>query len=719
MLRKATLILLILALAQVVFPQQQPQKPNPQKPDDDQPIRITTDLVQMDVVVTDKNGRIVKDLTRADFELFENNKKLPISFFEFVDAGKSRQPGQQLADAAMPSPQGPSIADVRRIFAFVVDDLTIRNEDLAYVREMLKNFINLQMQPTDLVAIIRTVGGKGLLQQFTSDKQLLLKAISALTLRSHPYNVYNPPDDSGKVVRLAPTSSDVSEESNAQLLAYDETAIDDTFISSPYDDTNLMLRAYMSLGTARFAIESMRQLPGRKSLVLISGGLPILSSQAGTAAGNVSNIINALTDRATRAGVAIHTMDIKGLSAQAGVARFTDTPGRSALPTTIEELRGGRGGRAGFGRTVDEQIIGNSNILQDQLGLKTLASNTGGIAVLNRNNFDAGLGKILDASEGYYLLAYTPQGGKFDGDFRRVEIKVRREGLKVYSRRGYLAREEKTGGAAKTKEEQMLAAIQSPLASRDLDLDAMMLYKAVPPDRGAIDIHLVIDPKKIDFDQAADRHQASLDIAGFVFDESGKMRGGFSETLNSSLNVQEYSRVTKSGFTYSANTALPAGIYQVRIGVRDNRTGKIGTLSRYLEVPDLAKGKLAASSLLLAAVPANDTKAASPTPVSANRQISRNQDLRYAVVIYNAKLSNGRPQVRTQLTISQAGKVLFKEAEETLTPSGNAAQVIKVGQLGLARVPAGRYTLTLVITDTLADKKWQTITRNMDFIVVN
>ena len=84
MLRKATLILLILALAQVVFPQQQPQKP-----DDDQPIRITTDLVQMDVVVTDKNGRIVKDLTKADFELFENNKKLPVSFFEFVERAQN------------------------------------------------------------------------------------------------------------------------------------------------------------------------------------------------------------------------------------------------------------------------------------------------------------------------------------------------------------------------------------------------------------------------------------------------------------------------------------------------------------------------------------------------------------------------------------------------------------------------------------------------------
>ena len=716
MLRKATHILLILALTTVAFSQGKPQKP-----DEEPAIRISTDLVQLDAVVTDRNGRIVKDLTRADFELYEVGKKQTISFFEFVEAGKNHRKGDRASDITEPTPQGPSSADISRIFAFVVDDLTIRNEDLTYVREMLKNFVERQMLPTDLVAIIRTVGGKGLLQQFTADKQLLLRAIASLTLRTHPYNVYNPQDNIGKAVRMpTPAATETADASATEPVSnFEETAVDDTFISSPYDDTNLMLRAYMSLGTARFVIESMRQLPGRKSLVLISGGLPILSSQAGTATGNISNLINGLTDRATRAGVAIHTMDVKGLSAQTGVAQFTDTPARSALPSTLEELRGGRSGRVGFGRTIDEQLLGNANVMQDQLGLKTLASNTGGIAVLNRNNFDEGLGKIIDASEGYYLLAYTPQGGKFDGDFRKVEIKVKREGVKVYSRRGYLAREEKVSEAAKTKEEQMLAAIQSPLARREVDLDAMLLYKAMPPDKGAIDIHLVIDSKKLQFEQEGDKQQTNLDIAGFVFDESGKMRGGFSETVNASLTSQEFNRVKKSGFTYSANTALPSGIYQVRIGVRDNKTGNIGTLSRYLEVPDLAKGKFAASSLLLGAVPSNDTKATTPTPVTADRQISRANDLRYAVVVYNAKLSDGRPQVKTQLIISQSGKVIFKEPEALLNVAGNASQMIKVGQLGLARVPTGRYTLTLVIIDTLADKKTQTITRNMDFVVVN
>ncbi len=481
---------------------------------------------------------------------------------------------------------------------------------------------------------------------------------------------------------------------------------------NPGDDTNKMMRAYISLGTASFVIDSMKRLPGRKSLVLISGGLPILDQQSGTAGVNVSQFVNVLTDRATRAGVAIHTLDVQGLSGQVGVARYVDTPGKSMI--------GGLGDNAdpGLGRRPDEAMLG-SNTMETQMGLRRLAADTGGIAILNRNNFDEGLDKILNANEGYYLLAYTPQDTKFDGKFRKVDIKVKGDGLKVYSRRSYLAREDKPSTEAGSKQDQILKAIQSPLVRADVDIDSMLLYKAMPPDKGAIDIHLVIDSKKLQFEQAGDKQQASLDIAGFVFDETGELRGGFNETVNADLSPEQFNQINKGGFLYSANTTLPSGVYQVRFAVRDNKTGRIGTMSRYIEVPDLSKGRFFASSLLLGAVPSNDTKATTPTPVKADKQISKTNDLRYAAVVYNAKQKDGKPQIKTQLMISQGGKVIFKEPEEQLNVSAGAAQVIKVGQLGLSRVPPGRYTLTLVITDMLADKKAQPITRTMDFIVVN
>ncbi len=706
---------------------------SPQKPDEDKPIRIGTELVQLDVVVTDNKGRVVTKLTKGDFELYENGKKQLTNFFEFVDAGRTRRSGYPVKQTEpQESPQGPAIGDIRRIFGFVVDDLTIRFEDLAYIRSMLTNFIDNQMQPTDLVAIVRTVGGKGLLQQFTTDKTLLRRAIAALTPRSHALKEFNNPDPTKIPLNPQPASdtglggADVGSQAT-----FDISTGDIPDASSALDDTNKVLRAYMSLGTASFVIEEMKQLPGRKSLVLISGGLPTLSAQSGTEAGNISAFLDALSDKATRAGVAIHTMDIRGLEAYRAVASFEDTPGKSMVSTPGA---GPISSGDAFGRTPDSKMLGR-NPLESHQGLRVLASTTGGLAVLNKNNFNEGLEQIVSANEGYYLLAYTPADNKFDNKFRKVEVKVKGDGLKVYSRRGYIAREDKPPAAPATIQEQLLAAIRSPFARREIGLDALLLYKAkapdakaapsqgakaTPPDQAVIDIHVVIDPRKLQFEQVNDKQQTSFEVAGFVFDELGKLRRGFSETITASLTPEELKKAGTGGLSYSANTGLPPGAYQIRLAVRDNKTSNIGTLSRFMEVPDVSKGGLAASSLLLSGVPAGDFKATTHTLVTANRQISRKQDLRYAVIIYNPKLKDGKPQVRTQLSISQEGKEIFKEQEEPVLSVGkDSSQLLKFGQLGLGGVKPGRYTLTLMITDSLADKKAQTMTRNMDFIVIN
>src|SRR5437660_9694804 len=115
-----------------------------QKTPEEEVIRISTELVQLDVVVVGKNGTVVKGLNKSDFEIFENGKKQQASFFEFVDASKSRNPGVTPANTVDQSatPQAPTAADLRRIFAFIIDDLTIGYEDLVSVRQMLANFVD-------------------------------------------------------------------------------------------------------------------------------------------------------------------------------------------------------------------------------------------------------------------------------------------------------------------------------------------------------------------------------------------------------------------------------------------------------------------------------------------------------------------------------------------------------------------------------------------------
>jgi len=685
---------------------QTPQKPGQEISPDDI-IRISTRLVQTDVVVTDKNDQIIPDLKLDDFELYENGKKQAVKFMEYVgvDTGR-RTEGNRPAGMPADVAREPAVRDLKRVFAFVIDDLTVPPADLVYVRQALTDFVENQMQEGDLVAIVRTVGGKGLLQQFTADRGLLRRAIAQLTVVTSPLQSFNNPAQEGVNNPRIPAQAEGLggvRDTEADVIAAPE-------FGGAEDETVRLFRGLITLQTANYLVDSLREIPGRKSLVLISGGIPIFeTSSTGTAYSSVSYMLNQLTDLATRAGVVINTLDPRGLRASPGVASFVDTPGRSALG----------GGSGAFGRGESDALGPTLAGGEEHIGLNTLSSATGGVSIANINNLKNGLDKIVSRSRGYYVLAYTPED-QFDNKFRKLQIKVKRDGLKVYSHTGYLAREDRTSGKPLTKEQSILQAAKSPLAKRDVDVSANVGYKLTAANKAAVDINLVIEAQKLTFTQSAEgKQQASFDVAGFLYDQYGKLRGGFSETVNASLSPADYQRALKEGLTYSASTELPSGYFQFRAAVRETGTDKIGTLSRYLEIPNLSNGKLAMSTLYLSAVDATaKTGNSEPRPLQGVRRLSHSQDLRYAAVIYNAKKNGDKIGIRTQTIITQGDTILLKEPEQEINVS-DPTKAIKIGQLGVSRVKPGRYTLTLIVTDPQADKKFRTVSRSIDFTVVD
>lgn len=683
-----------------------PQTPA-QQPDQDEVIRITTALVQTDVVVTDKNDQVIPDLKLEDFELFENGKKQSIKFMEYVgvDSGNRTEGTRPAGLPPVDTARELAARDLKRVFAFVIDDLTVSFPDLVYVRQALTNFVDNQMQEGDLVAIVRTVGGKGLLQQFTSDRQLLRRAIAQLNVVTNPFKNANGEGANTSPVATAPASPD-----GTVAAGSDDAGVDTSGeIGGAEDDTIRLFRGLITLQTTSYLIESMKQVPGRKSLVLISGGIPIFETNStGAAYSSVSYMLNQLTDTAVRAGVVINTLDPRGLMASPGMRSFTETPGRSALT-------GGPDPSFVTGGTAVSPLLAGGD---EHVSLNTLSSVTGGVSIANMNSLKGGLDKILNRSRGYYLLAYTP-ADKFDNKFRKLQIKVKRDGVKVYNHSGYVAKEESVKVPA-TKELAILEAAKSPLAKRDVDVVANVGYKLTGANKAAVDINMLIEAKNLSFTPSADgKQQTSFDVAGFVYDQFGKLRGGFSETVTASLSPADYQRALKEGLTYSAGTELPSGYFQFRGVVREASTGRMGTISRYLEIPNVANGKLTMSSIYLFAVDAPG-KAANdqPLPMLSLRQIPRNKELRYATVIYNAKRDGSKIRVRTQLVISQGGNILFKEPEQDVNGT-DPAKILKFGQLGVSRVKPGRYVLTLIVTDLLADKKFQTISRSIDFTVTN
>lgn len=713
-MRKALAILLSAcvlstgAAAQTAAPgAQRPQ----QQTEDEEVVRISSALVQTDVVVTDRNDRVIPDLKLDEFEVYDNGKRQELRFMEFVsvDSPTPRTEGvRPEALRAESAAVNPTAREVKRVVGFVVDDLTIPYADLVTVRQAISDFVENQMVEGDLVAIVRTVGGKGLLQQFTSDKALLRRAIAQLNVSTNPYSAFNQVD-TGRLNNVpAPLGGGGGDGVDMGDMVLDDIGAAD--IANPSDDTIRYTRGLIALALTDSIIDGLRDIPGRKSLVLFSSGLPIFNvTSSGTVYTSVTEILRRVTDHAVRAGVVINTVDPRGLKASPGVKGFDATPARSSLGSVDPSF--GRGG-------TDLAVFGNPlEGAAEHVSLRTLSDTTGGVAVVNSNDIRGGVEKVISRSRGYYLLAYSPSQA-FDNKFHKLEVKIKRDGARVYKHAGYMAREERRT-TPKTKEDEIALAVRSPLSKRDIDVTATLGIRYAPGGRAAdLGISLQIDPARFAFKEEGGKYATSYDVVGFIYDEVGKLRGGFSETINASLTPEELQRARVGGLPYYATTQLPPGYYQLRLAVREAATGHIGSLSRYVEVANVSKGRLAMSSLFLHAV--DSANAAQPRPLLASRVLTRQQEVRYSAIIYNAKAEAGKPRVRSQLIISQGGKVLFREPEQEVEMKGtDPTQLLKVGQLALAKVQPGRYVLTLVVTDPLGEKNNQTLTRSIDFTVVN
>ncbi|HYJ46420.1 MAG TPA: VWA domain-containing protein, partial [Pyrinomonadaceae bacterium] len=343
---------LIPAAAQNQIPRPaQPSGPQQAQKDDDDVVRITTNLVQVDAVVTGKDGKLVTDLKPEEFEIYEDGRQQKITNFSFVLAEPEAPPLVAAKTSAAPvdkrAPLPPPVRlrpeQVRRTIAVVVDDLGLSFESTAYVRQALKKFVDRQVQPGDLVAIIRTGGGIGALQQFTSDKQQLTAAVEHVK--------WNPQGRSGVGAFARVDADSVIEDQDA----VGSTTSGSADLNKANEDLIRFREELFSVGTLgalNYVVRGMRQLPGRKSILLLSDGIKILNPDDQTQSTRVLDALHHLTDLANRASVVIYTMDARGLvntemTAADNVAglstrqletNFSDDPSEAPVPNRSAEL---------------------------------------------------------------------------------------------------------------------------------------------------------------------------------------------------------------------------------------------------------------------------------------------------------------------------------------------------------------------------------------------
>ena len=706
--------------AATASPSPTPQQPAP----DDDVVKISTKLVQVDAVVTDRNGKPVTDLKQNEVQIFEDGRQQRITHFSYVVADSSSPaPRAKVAPVdktSPPPPSGPRLAvqpdQVRRTIALIVDDLGLSFQSINFVRGALKKFVTEQMQPGDLVAIIRTAGGMGALQQFTSDKRQLYAAIDHLKWFASGRSGITP----FAAIEDNSVQSDEAQASDEELNQFRE----DIF-------------AVGTLGAVRSVVDGLRDLPGRKSILLISDGFRIYNSDDPTRNYNAKKALEKLVDQAGRAAVVIYTMNATGLQ---------------TLGFDASDNLGGRSPE----QMAQQQTNRRLAAFDTQQGLDTLAKQTGGIAIRNTNDLGGGIKRVMDDQKGYYLIGYRPDEGTFDAKtgrrtFHTLTGKVTRPGKYNFrSRNGFLGvSDEEIKIAANTPQRQIIKALISPFGSAGVHVRLTSLFANDAKFGSLMRSMLHINGNDLTFTDTADGwHNAAFDVVAFTFGDSGGLVGEpTSRTYTLRVRGADFQNVLRDGLVYFMTVSMKkSGAYQLRAAVRDHGSQRIGSASQFVEVPDITKGRLMLSGIVMnatdpaprkpqAAVNAAagnqpaDSKSGeraetqNPLNSAAVRQFHRGQMMDYGVVIYNARLDklSAQPQLQLQIRIFRDGKPIFIGKEQLFKISG-PSDLKRLGatgglQLGMDMAP-GEYVFQLVVKDLLADEKHRLSTQWMDFEIV-
>jgi VWFA-related protein len=659
--------------------------------------KTQVEFVEVDALVTDQQGNFVRDLTKNDFQVFEDGKRQTISTFSLVDIPIER------FDRPLFSPR-PIERDVQsnerpfdgRVYVMILDDLHVAPQRTARVRTAARQFIEQRLGANDLMAVIFTGGRSQDAQEFTSNKRLLLNAVNKFT---------------GQKLESA-----VITRNNEYFRQRD------TGLTGRIDDPDEQERVFK----IRSTLTSLRQVADwfggvhgrRKTMLFFSEGIDydltdiIRGYDAPQSAASTINadIQDAIAATA-RSNVSIYSIDPRGLTDGSedtiGVGQFADT----------DDPIAGRGiGQSGLANEL--------RVSQDSL--RQLSDQSGGFAAVNRNDFSSAFERIVRDNSSYYVLAYYPPTDKRDGKFHRIEVRVvDRPGLIVRSRRGYNAPRgkpapvnTKTGGMPP----DLFDAINSPLQVSGL---TMRVFAA--PFKGAQPNSSVLVGLELLGRDLSLATNSKVDISYMAVDTKAKIFGARTDTITMNLRPDTKTRVEQSGFRVLNRMELPPGRYQLRLAARDSTKATIGSVIYDLEVPDFYKDKIAMSGLAITSLGgaammtarADDVmKQVLPAPPVAARAFAQNDELAVFTEVYD---NSGNAPHKVDITTSvltDEGRVLYKneESRDSSELQGAKGGYGYTSRVPLSEIAPGSYVLNVEARSRLGDSP--SITRQVQFTIV-
>lgn len=718
MTRRVSITLLLALSLSFLIPLQGQQQPTPSpapppapQPDSQDVVRITTNLVQVDVVVT-KEGKPVTDLQAEDFEIFEDGKPQTITNFSYVSnvpaslSAKAESKTKDKTVAPVP-PAKINPQDQRRIVALVIDDLGMSWESMVRVRMQIKKFL-AELSPNDLVAIIRTGGDVGSLQQFSNDQRLLQSAAEHLR--------WNPCSRTGLYV-FAPHGAQG----------------DDASICSMFVLSN-------TLNSLRFILRGMSYLPGRKSMILFSDSLPVEDEES-VAFGQFGQIpgttntgtqsyprgqtpdpgdsyysqLQFVAELAIRASVVIYSADSRGL-------QYTGLTAADRLTST---------GQAGINNEINNIIASRSRqIRRGQEGSDLIARHTGGFMIRNSNDF--GIKQVMDDQQGYYLIGFRPGEETFNREFHRFKARVKRSGMTIRTRAGFYGfTNEEARPTQLPVADRMNKALISPFATSDVNVRLTSFFVNDPSQGPLVRSFVYLDPQSLTFREQADGLQTTyLDIRAVLFGDNGRIMGQQDQNGSLRLNAADYERAMRDGLAYSFDVPLKLrGAYQFRVAVRDAASSRIGAAGQFVEIPNLKDGRLTLSGIVARIDQRESPEATAPSGIMLDKSITAGPAVRrfpqgatvkFSYAIYNAGMAGRPAQLTSQIRILRDAKIVFTgdpvpinfQSQTDLQQLMNAVR-FKVD----SNLAPGDYVFQIIVTDS-AKQKPRLATQWIDFEVV-
>jgi len=521
-------------------------------------LKTNSELVLTNVVARDKKtGEFVRGLKQSDFTIYENGKAQQISTFDYqsVEMAKPLHEATINGLAAGPTNGNKAVVvakpeDLRnhRLIVMFFDLTSMQPEDLDRCVEAAKAFLKTKMQPADLVALVSLGDTLNVDQDFTADKDALMREVS----------VYNGTEGQGFAQGATATSNQVE----------DTTGY--TPDESEYNDIN----TDRELFALRAVSKSLERISEKKSLLYFSGGI----SRDGIE--NQASLRSAINS-AVRANLAIYSVDTRGLQAV--------TPLGDASTGSLR-------GSSGFnGASLTNNM--NANFASQEV-MATLSSDTGGKAFFDSNDFAPAFAQVQKDSSEYYAIGFHSSNPARDGKYRKLTVKINRPDIKLEFRQGYYAPADFKHSGREDRERELEEQLTSDLPATDVAVYLDAMYFRLDENRFYVPVSLIVPGSQIPFVKGGDKDKATLDIIGEVVDEVKRQIGSARHTVKLNLDPTLHARQRNIEYTTSFN--LPPGKYHLKFVVRENQTGRMGSFEADITLPEMKKLPLKMSSIVLA-----------------------------------------------------------------------------------------------------------------------